>query len=74
MDKPDIDQRVIGSGLSQVVTKVPDATAAFWLTKLLSTAMGESVSDFLGHLIGHVPAVLVGAAAFAAALVVQLRS
>ncbi|HEX4246733.1 MAG TPA: hypothetical protein VH008_02630, partial [Pseudonocardia sp.] len=47
---------------------------AFWLTKLLSTAMGESVSDFLGHLIGHVPAVLVGAAAFAAALVVQLRS
>jgi uncharacterized membrane-anchored protein len=52
---------------------VPDATAAFWIAKLLSTAMGESVSDALGHLIGHVPAVVVGALAFAAALVTQLR-
>src|ERR1700754_1071887 len=73
MDKPDVDQITAGGTLSRVATKVPDATAAFWVTKLLSTAMGESVSDFLGHLIGHVPAVLVGGAAFAAALVVELR-
>ena len=57
MDKPDVDQMAIESPTSRIVTKVPDATAAFWVTKLLSTAMGESVSDFLGHLIGHVPAV-----------------
>lgn len=73
MDEPNVDQIAIESSTSRIVTKVPDATAAFWVTKLLSTAMGESVSDFLGHLIGHVPAVLAGAAAFTAALLVQLR-
>jgi uncharacterized membrane-anchored protein len=73
MQKPDFDQLLITSPTSRVASKVPDATAAFWVAKLLSTAMGESVSDALGHAIGHVPAVLVGAVAFAAALVVQLR-
>jgi len=64
---------MITSRTSRVVSKVPDATAAFWIAKLLSTAMGESVSDALGHAIGHVPAVLAGALAFAVALVIQLR-
>lgn len=73
MDGLDVDQTLHASRTSQVISKVPDATAAFWIAKLLSTAMGESVSDALGHLIGHVPAVLVGALAFVAALVVQLR-
>jgi uncharacterized membrane-anchored protein len=75
MDEPDVDQLTppAPSRISQVVSKVPDATAWFWIAKLLSTAMGESVSDALGHLIGRVPAVLLGAGAFAAALVVQLR-
>jgi len=73
MPKPDVDQIMITSRTSRVVSKVPDATAAFWIAKLLSTAMGESVSDALGHAIGHVPAVLAGALAFAVALVIQLR-
>jgi uncharacterized membrane-anchored protein len=73
MDGLDLDQTLHASRTSQVISKVPDATAAFWIAKLLSTAMGESVSDALGHLIGHVPAVVVGALAFAAALVTQLR-
>jgi uncharacterized membrane-anchored protein len=73
MPNPDADQILITSRTSRVVSKVPDATAAFWIAKLLSTAMGESVSDALGHAIGHVPAVLVGATAFAVALVIQLR-
>jgi uncharacterized membrane-anchored protein len=73
MQKPDADQILITSRTSRIVSKVPDATVAFWIAKLLSTAMGESVSDALGHLIGHVPAVLVGGLALAVALVVQLR-
>jgi len=73
VEKIDIDQESRAGRTAGVLSKVPDATAAFWVAKLLSTAMGESVSDALGHLIGHVPAVVVGALAFAVALVVQLR-
>ncbi|MDT7682255.1 MAG: hypothetical protein QOG57_2565, partial [Pseudonocardiales bacterium] len=39
MPKPDADQILITSRTSQVVSKVPDATVAFWIAKLLSTAM-----------------------------------
>jgi hypothetical protein len=28
--------------------KVPEVTAYFWVVKLLTTAMGEAVSDYLG--------------------------
>jgi uncharacterized membrane-anchored protein len=75
MDEPDVDQLTTPdpSRTARVVSKAPDATAWFWIAKLLSTAMGESVSDALGHLLGRVPAVLLGAAGFAVALVVQLR-
>ena len=31
-----------------VLTKVPEITAIFWVLKLLTTGMGESMSDFLG--------------------------
>jgi uncharacterized membrane-anchored protein len=44
----------------------------FWTVKALSTAMGESTSDYLVHGIGPVPAVLLGFVAFAVALVLQL--
>lgn len=30
------------------LVKVPEATAAFWITKVLTTGMGETTSDFLG--------------------------
>jgi len=32
---------------SQVLLKVPEITVYFWIVKLLSTAMGESTSDYL---------------------------
>jgi uncharacterized membrane-anchored protein len=73
VDKLDIDQESRAGRTAGMLSKVPDATVAFWVAKLLSTAMGESVSDALGHLIGHVPAVVVGAVAFTVALAVQLR-
>lgn len=41
--------------------KVPEITVGFWVAKALSTALGESTSDFLVHHIGPPAAVVVGA-------------
>jgi uncharacterized membrane-anchored protein len=41
--------------------KVPEITVGFWMAKALSTALGESTSDFLVHHIGPPAAVVVGA-------------
>jgi uncharacterized membrane-anchored protein len=49
-------------------TKVPEITVAFWITKVLTTGMGESTSDFLVHDLGPALAVLLGGTAFAVAL------
>jgi uncharacterized membrane-anchored protein len=51
--------------------RVPQVTVSFWLIKGLSTAMGESTSDFLVHTITPQLAVLAGFAAFVIAMVVQ---
>ena len=40
-----------------LTVKVPMLTAFFWIIKALSTAMGESTSDFLVHTIDPVVAV-----------------
>ncbi|WP_405136378.1 hypothetical protein [Nocardia sp. NBC_01388] len=53
--------------------RVPEITAAFWVVKGLSTAMGESSSDYLVTTIDPVIAVALGFLAFVAALVLQLR-
>jgi uncharacterized membrane-anchored protein len=50
---------------------VPQVTALFWLTKVLTTAMGETTSDFLVKTIDPVVAVACGFVLFAAALVLQ---
>jgi uncharacterized membrane-anchored protein len=53
--------------------RVPEITVGFWVTKGLSTAMGESTSDYLVHTIAPVPAVLLGFVGFAVALVLQFK-
>ena len=53
--------------------RVPEITVWFWLIKSLSTAMGESTSDYLVHAMAPVAAVALGFVAFVAALVLQLR-
>jgi len=58
----------------RAMTKVPELTVYFWIAKLLSTAMGESVSDALGHLLGHTQAAVVAGTALLVALIVQFRS
>ena len=53
--------------------RVPEITALFWIIKGLSTAMGESTSDYLVHAITPELAVVAGFAGFAFAMVLQLR-
>jgi uncharacterized membrane-anchored protein len=53
--------------------KVPEITVAFWLVKVLTTGIGESMSDFLGNL--FVPlAAAVGIGGFWLAMRAQLRA
>jgi len=52
--------------------KVPEITAYFWIVKLLSTAMGESTSDFLVFQINPYIAVVLGCLGLAVALLLQL--
>lgn len=56
---------------AQQLSRVPDTTAYFWITKALTTALGEASSDFLVRTLGPVPAVLLGFTAFAIAMIVQ---
>jgi uncharacterized membrane-anchored protein len=51
--------------------RVPEITVYFWTIKALSTAMGESTSDYLVHAMAPVEAVLLGFVAFLAALTWQ---
>jgi uncharacterized membrane-anchored protein len=51
--------------------RVPQITVFFWLIKALSTAMGESTSDYLVHAMAPVAAVGLGFVGFAAALLIQ---
>jgi uncharacterized membrane-anchored protein len=58
--------------IARPAVRVPEIiTAYFWIIKGLSTAMGESTSDYLVHRIDPVVAVLLGFAGFVVALVVQ---
>jgi uncharacterized membrane-anchored protein len=52
-------------------SKVPEVTAFFWIVKALTTAMGESTSDFLVHSLVPEIAVVLGGIAFTIALYLQ---
>src|ERR1700755_2789806 len=52
-------------------SKVPEVTALFWVVKALTTAMGESTSDFLVHALAPEVAVVLGGVAFCFALYFQ---
>jgi uncharacterized membrane-anchored protein len=59
------------SGASIRALRVPEITALFWIAKGLSTALGESASDYLVGALSPIPAVLAGFAAFVVSLAVQ---
>ncbi|MGH2447722.1 MAG: COG4705 family protein [Chloroflexota bacterium] len=52
--------------------KVPEVAALFWLVKLLTTAMGESTSDYFVFQINPYVAVILGCVGLAVALALQL--
>src|SRR5215469_4615375 len=56
----------------QAIKKVPEITVYFWIIKLLSTAMGESTSDYLVYQINPYVAVALGCLGLAVALILQL--
>jgi uncharacterized membrane-anchored protein len=65
------------NAVADLAVKVPEVTVAFWIIKILSTAMGEALSDFLDGGRGVVfPAlgVLVALVAFIIALRRQFRA
>ncbi|KUO96953.1 hypothetical protein [Ferroacidibacillus organovorans] len=53
------------------ITKVPEITVYFWILKLLTTAMGESTSDYLVYHINPYVAVILGFIGFVATLILQ---
>jgi len=55
----------------RLIRKVPEITAIFWLAKLLTTAMGESTSDYFVFRINPYLAVIMGGIVFAVALILQ---
>jgi uncharacterized membrane-anchored protein len=56
------------------IVKVPEVTAYFWVVKLLTTAMGEAVSDYLVNDWNKYLGVLLGFVVFAVALFFQFRA
>lgn len=55
----------------RTLKKVPEVTIFFWLIKLMTTAMGESISDFLVHQFDPIFAVALGGIGFAIAIILQ---
>ena len=51
---------VLSDQARRAMSKVPEVTAYFWITKVLTTGMGETASDFLTRVFGNIPAVGLG--------------
>src|SRR5947209_3469884 len=58
--------------VKRALRKVPEVTIFFWIIKLLTTAMGESTSDYLIFHINPYLAVMLGGVGLVIALVLQL--
>ena len=56
---------------SQITRKVPAFTAHFWAVKILTTAMGEALSDYLVHTIDPYIAVGIGGFGIVVGLALQ---
>jgi uncharacterized membrane-anchored protein len=63
-----------GGAPGSVLSKVPEVTVWFWLTKVLTTGMGETTSDFLARVLGPVVAGALGLLGLTALLVLQFRT
>ncbi|NRD78931.1 hypothetical protein HPT25_16325 [Bacillus sp. BRMEA1] len=55
----------------QILTKVPEITIFFWLTKVLTTGMGEVFSDYLVKNMNPILAVAIAGLVLAASILIQ---
>jgi len=65
------DRRLLSRLTTPGALRVPEITVYFWVIKALSTALGESTSDYLVHVMNPVVAVGLGFVFFAGALILQ---
>ena len=68
------DNTLNGHRSSQTWTKVPKLTVYFWIIKILTTAMGESTSDYMVHRFNPYFAVMLGFGMLTGALLLQFRA
>lgn len=59
---------------TRALSKVPEVTVYFWVTKVLTTGMGETTSDYLVHRLGPPTAVALGGIGLVGALALQFRA
>ena len=62
------------SFLESASSKVPEATVFFWITKILTTGMGETTSDFLAHLVNPIIAVIIAGVLLVITLGIQFST
>jgi uncharacterized membrane-anchored protein len=60
--------------LERAMSKVPEVTVAFWVTKVLTTGMGETASDFLFQHLAPPVGLAIGLIGLVMALVLQFRA
>ena len=70
----ELNQDPLPAGLAKAAVRVPAVTVVFWVTKGLTTGMGESSSDYLVHQLPPVLAVALGGIALAGALGLQFAA
>jgi uncharacterized membrane-anchored protein len=68
-----VRQKVSRVEARSALAKVPRITIYFWIIKILTTALGESTSDYLVHRFNPYLAVVGGFLAFVIAIAVQFR-
>jgi uncharacterized membrane-anchored protein len=73
-DSPVPSSSAVKGPAAEGPSKVPAVKPYFWVVKLLTTAMGEAVSDYLVNDVNKYLAVVVGFIVFAAAIVWQFRT
>ncbi len=56
-----------------ILSKVPEATAAFWITKILTTGMGETTSDFLVNHMNPIIAIALAGIVLVISLIIQFK-
>jgi uncharacterized membrane-anchored protein len=67
-------RQAVGAVAARSWSKVPEVTLLFWVTKVLTTGMGETTSDFLANSLGPAVGGALGLAGFVGFLWLQFRA